>query len=266
MKSFQETVMADLGSTEKYRKPGSAFFRSPRLFTPFSSKNLGDSETLMSPTSILDTRTFPAFMNPLWSETNSPPKSPKRDWEPKGVGLSLVDALIDDEKSESKQIKTESRMVLFGSQLKIQIPPLHPSVLSPSSSPPSPSDFGILTRNSQLGSLSPSPMKKSSFGSSNCLSENPNSPPVFSSLSATEMELSEDYTCVISYGPNPRTTHIFGDCIVQSCGGVVRYSESKKDSGFFTNNSMKDPSECFLSSCHTCKKNLGLGKDIYMYR
>lgn len=34
------------------------------------------------------------------------------------------------------------------------------------------------------------------------------------SLSAREMALSEDYTCIISHGPNPKTTHIFGDCIL----------------------------------------------------
>ncbi|KAG7652425.1 Integral membrane protein SYS1-related [Arabidopsis thaliana x Arabidopsis arenosa] len=34
------------------------------------------------------------------------------------------------------------------------------------------------------------------------------------SLSGREMALSEDYTCIISHGPNPKTTHIFGDCIL----------------------------------------------------
>lgn len=34
------------------------------------------------------------------------------------------------------------------------------------------------------------------------------------SLSAKEIELSEDYTCIISHGPNPKTTHIFGDCVL----------------------------------------------------
>ncbi|MCD7463487.1 hypothetical protein HAX54_050725 [Datura stramonium] len=35
-----------------------------------------------------------------------------------------------------------------------------------------------------------------------------------------EMESSEDYTCVINHGPNPRTTHIFDNCIVESYCGV----------------------------------------------
>ncbi|CAN1144661.1 FCS-Like Zinc finger 8 [Linum perenne] len=65
--------------------------------------------------------------------------------------------------------------------------------ISPAGSPRSPADFGIKTRSSQLArsfssGLSPSPPvpKSTVFGS------------------ASEMELSEDYTCVISRGPNPR--------------------------------------------------------------
>ncbi|XP_060180364.1 FCS-Like Zinc finger 8 isoform X1 [Lycium barbarum] len=261
--------MADYNSlpsqTDNTRKTCSSFFGSPRLFT---SKGFPDTESIMSPTSILDTKPFSAFRNPFWSDLNSnTPKSPKPESRvhcSKGVCLGLVDALID-EKSDSKELNPVSRMVVLGSQLKIQIPTLPPPFNSPTDSPPSPGDFGIKTRNSQLGSLSP--VKKSPFGSSNSNMEIPNSPGAFSSLSAAEMELSEEYTCVISYGPNPRTTHIFDDCIVESCCGVVKYSESRKENEFINPSPpMSYPSENFLSFCHTCKKNLGIGKDIYMYR
>uniref|UniRef100_A0A5B6ZW98 FLZ-type domain-containing protein n=1 Tax=Davidia involucrata TaxID=16924 RepID=A0A5B6ZW98_DAVIN len=276
----KQALMADYGSiqspTDKYRRPASSLFSSPRLFTGIASKGFTDTESVMSPTSILDSKPFSAFKNPFWSDTLTP-KTPKPEnknhWDKldsRGIGLGIVDALID-EKSDSKQSKPESRMVLFGSQLKIQIPPLPPSVLSPAESPKSPADFGIKTRNSQLGpfspALSPSSSKKSAFSSANSGLENPNSPRVFSGyLSASEMELSEDYTCVISHGPNPRTTHIFDDCIVESCCGVVGFSASRKENGFFANRPMSYPSESFLSFCYTCKKNLGQGKDIYMYR
>ncbi|KAL6322626.1 hypothetical protein AAG906_014298 [Vitis piasezkii] len=65
---------------------------------------------------------------------------------------------------------------------------------------------GHLGRNSQLGPFSPclsqSPAKKSGFGSANSGLDAPNSPRIFTGcLSATEMELSEDYTCVISHRP-----------------------------------------------------------------
>lgn len=274
----KQALMADFSTlpspTEKYRKPISSFFSSPRLFTGFTSKGFSETEAVMSPTSILDSKPFSGLRNPFWSETNTP-KTPepetRRYWDKldyKGIGLGIVDAL-NEEKSDQKPSKPESRMVLFGSQLKIQIPPLPPSVLSLSESPKSPAEFGIKTRNSQLGSSSSglSPQgKKSAFGSSNSGLETPSSPRVFTgSLSASEMELSEDYTCVITHGPNPKTTHIFDNCIVESCCGVVGFSTGRKDNGFVSQSS-SFPSESFLSFCFTCKKNLGQGKDIYMYR
>ncbi|KAK6130212.1 hypothetical protein DH2020_036022 [Rehmannia glutinosa] len=213
--------MADYGSPKtNYRQLTSSFFSSPRLFTGFVSKGSNETESFMtSPTSILDAKPFSPLKNPFWSEDNTP-KTPKPEtkslWEKldsRGVGLGIVDALFD-EKPDSNLSKPDSRMVLFGSKLKIQVP----SVVSPNESPKSPGDFGIKTRNSHVGPFSPGllspPVKKSPFGSMNS--------GVLSSLSASEMELSEDYTCVISYGPNPRTTHIFDDCIVESCCGVVK--------------------------------------------
>ncbi|CAK9160692.1 unnamed protein product [Ilex paraguariensis] len=277
----KQALMADYGSvqspTDKPRKPTPSFFSSPRLFTNFTSKAFTDTESVvMSPTSTLDTKPFSAFKNPFWPDIHTP-KSPKPEskshfdkLDSRGVGLGLVDVLTD-EKSDPKLSKPESRMIVFGSQLKIQIPPLPPSVLNPTDSPKSSGDFGIKTRNSLLGSfspgLSPCSVKKSPFGSSNSGIENSSPSQVFSGgLSAIDMELSEDYTCVISHGPNPKTTHIFDDCIVESCCGVVGFSGSKKENGFLGNRSMSYPSESFLSFCYNCKKNLGQGKDIYMYR
>uniref|UniRef100_A0A5B6ZVU4 Uncharacterized protein n=1 Tax=Davidia involucrata TaxID=16924 RepID=A0A5B6ZVU4_DAVIN len=239
----KQALMADYGSiqspTDKYRRPTSYFFSSPRLFTGFASKGFRDTESMMSPTSILDSKPLSAFKNHFWSDTltskTAKPEN-KVHWDrldSRGVGLGIVDALTD-EKSDSKLSIPESRMVLFGSQLKIQIPPLPLSDLSLAESPKSPADFCINTRNSQLGSfspgLSPSSTKKSAFGSSNSGLENANLPRIFTGcLSASEMELSEDYTCVISHGPNPKTTHIFDDCVVESCCGVVGFSASRKE-------------------------------------
>ncbi|KAK4776366.1 hypothetical protein SAY86_005054 [Trapa natans] len=88
-----------------------------------------------------------------------------------------------------------------------------PHTLSSSvDSPRSPTDFGIKTRNSQL------------------LSE------------IAEMELSQDYTCVALYGPNPKTVHIFGDYIVKSCSGHDQFSSPPKSP------------KSFLTSCRFCKK------------
>ncbi|KAE9453105.1 hypothetical protein C3L33_14980, partial [Rhododendron williamsianum] len=265
----KQALMADYSSipspTETNRKPTSSIFLSPRLFAGFASKGSStspDTESVLSPTSILDTKLFSALRNPFWSDSpKSEAKTHFDKLDSRGVGLGIVDELITDELSDPKLSKSQSRMVLFGSQLKIQIPPLPlpSSVLSPAdSSPGSPGDFGIKTRSTS---------QKSPFGSANSGLGNPNSPRVFAGcLSASEMELSEDYTCVITHGPNPKTTHIFDNCIVESCCGVVGMSSRRKEYGFHGNRSMSYPSESFLSFCYSCKKNLGHGKDIYMYR
>lgn len=86
-------------------------------------------------------------------------------------------------------------------------------------------------------------------------------------LSGSEIELSEDYTCVISHGPNPKTTHIYGDCILEGhsyelnsiCKGEVKEIEAVQSS------TARYPPVDFLSICHTCSKKLE-GKDIYIYR
>lgn len=92
------------------------------------------------------------------------------------------------------------------------------------------------------------------------------------SLSASEIELSEDYTCIISHGPNPKTTHIFGDRILES--HTIQSPDSKnklgKDGGVSSwlvkclEDSPPCPSNDFLNQCFSCKKKLE-GKDIYIY-
>ncbi|KAI4337387.1 hypothetical protein L6164_015811 [Bauhinia variegata] len=93
------------------------------------------------------------------------------------------------------------------------------------------------------------------------------------SLSASEIELSEDYTCVISHGPNPKTTHIYGDCILETHSNGLRNhckNEENVTAGPQIVNSSnvpkQYPSHDFLSFCYHCNKKLEDGKDIYMYR
>ncbi|XP_042496156.1 FCS-Like Zinc finger 10-like isoform X2 [Macadamia integrifolia] len=92
------------------------------------------------------------------------------------------------------------------------------------------------------------------------------------SLSVREIELSEDYTCVISHGPNPRKTHIFGDCILEchgseltSCKEEERAIELSLEVKCLDGSVLYPPND-FLSYCYACKKSLEQGKDIYMYR
>ncbi|GAA0174335.1 hypothetical protein LIER_27749 [Lithospermum erythrorhizon] len=263
----KQALMADYGSLQS---PISAsILGSPRLFSSFVPKSCPDSESMMSPTSILDSKSS-SFINPFWSDSNSC-KSPKQEskivWDKlgcRGVGLGLVDALIQ-ENSDAKIVKSDSKNVLFGSQLKIQIPPLTPPGVE---SPKSPPEFGIKTRrNCHVGPFSPLPSPSRSKKSLVCSSNSSmNLPRVVSSLSASEMELSEEYTCVIYHGPNPKTTHIFDDCIVESCCGVSKFSESRKGNPFSGDCFMSFPSKNFLSFCHYCKKTLDQGNEIYMYR
>ncbi|CAL4933486.1 unnamed protein product [Urochloa decumbens] len=66
---------------------------------------------------------------------------------------------------------------------------------------------------------------------------------------------SEGYTRVIDRGgPSPRTTHIFDGRIVavDGCGWVLAGGGDDGDE--------------FLRWCHGCSKDLGQGKDIFMYR
>ena len=75
-------------------------------------------------------------------------------------------------------------------------------------------------------------------------------------MSPGEMEASEGYTRVIARGgPNLRTTHIFdGRIVVDACGGFpVAVGASGEGDGF-------------LRWCHGCSKDLGQGKDIFIYR
>ncbi|KAA8543259.1 hypothetical protein F0562_021246 [Nyssa sinensis] len=263
----KQAIMADHSSlpspSQNHTRLISSFFGSPRFFNGFSSKSPSETET-MTPTSILDDKQFYAIANPFGYDNNLPklpttPSANKHSWEnsdSKGIGLALIDSLRD-EKTDDNFSKPNSRMVLFGSKLKIQIPTLPP--LSLAVPPKSPGDFGIKTRNSQFLGTSPS-------GSFNSVIQTKDSPQASTGcLSMSEMELSEDYTCVISHGPNPKTTHIYGNCIVESCCGVVSLSALKNEHCSSTDKT-NSPWEDFLSFCYTCKKNLGQGRDIYMYR
>ncbi|XP_057964704.1 FCS-Like Zinc finger 8-like [Malania oleifera] len=277
----KQAVMQDHSSrtspTQNYTTPNSPFFASPRLFRNFKAKNPSDrSEAMMSPTSILDTKpVFPPLGNPFLydkpqsklPEASSETKHFMEKLDSRGIGLALVHSL-DDEEVKDDSPKPRSKKVLFGSHLKIQIPPLRSFALSPTESPISPADFGIKTRNSQIGSVSP-------FGTANSHTQTKESPAAVTGfLTVSEMEHSEDYTCVISHGPNPKTTHIFDDCVVQSCYGEISVSTMKNQSHFPAlkkeshsfSDKINSPSHSFLSFCHTCKRYLGQEKDIFMYR
>ena len=223
-KRSRETIFSNQGlmmpNNSSVPYPVPSLFASPRLFVGFSSKGFTDSETSMSPTSPLETKHFSTIDH----HRRSPP-----------IGLGLADILHSETQTDRKSF------LQFGSQLKIQVPCVQSNSLVPS--PQSPIEFGVKTKDSQLALHSPFSVPASPL-------------PSFSPELLTDMELSEDYTCVISHGPNPKTTHIFDNCIVESCGG----------NGVVALRKEKCSADGFLSFCYGCKKNLSQGKDIFMYR
>ncbi|XP_010429571.1 PREDICTED: protein MARD1-like [Camelina sativa] len=85
-----------------------------------------------------------------------------------------------------------------------------------------------------------------------------------SCLSEDDME---DYTCIIAHGPNPKTTHIYGDRVLE-----CHKNESKGDDDDSDEKHIETQSDSmlasvnFLSVCNFCNKKLEGGEDIYMYR
>ncbi|CAA7018984.1 unnamed protein product [Microthlaspi erraticum] len=235
----KQALMAD--TNQKQSKP-TPF---PRLFTAFSSfKSFTENDAVASPTSILDTKPFSVLKNPFGSESpkTHEPEMTRLKLEPKRIGLAIVDSLIQEEPVFSRP---RSGPIIFGSQLRIRVP----------DSPRSSSDFGTKTRNSPV-SPPPDETKKSVPG------PGLGSPRIITGYFSTDdMELSEDYTCVTCHGPNPRTIHIFDNCIVESQPGVVFFRSSDP-----VNESDCLPPDSFLSACCNCKKTLGPRDDIFMYR
>ncbi|PIN14561.1 hypothetical protein CDL12_12795 [Handroanthus impetiginosus] len=185
----------------------SSFLCYPKFLNGLWTKSASDTETtLMSPTSILDTKNPSIFQNPFKSSPKYPnanSKIPKS--EPQATGLALIESL-NSEKSDENYSNYVNRKVLFQSNLSS----FNLSLPFPAESP---SDFGIKTRSSQVSSL---------------VSETPTKN-LAKQLSLKEMEVCEDYTCVIIHGPNPKTTHIFDDCVVESsCGEDVEVCDQKK--------------------------------------
>lgn len=226
----KQALMADQNSfpapdTKSCTKQTLSDLGSPRFFNGILSKIISDSEnTVISQSSVLDPKNSPNFVNLILSDKNlSSTPSPVPEIisrgagikleQPEAIGLALIDS-INEQKTDEKFSKPVTRMVLFGAKLNVEIA----STRSPAESPNSLGDFGIKTRDSQvLSPFSSTPVREFSR-----------------QLSLKEMEMCEDYTCVITHGPNPKTTHIFDDCIVESCRGnePELFDVKKMENGF----------------------------------
>jgi hypothetical protein len=143
--SGKQSLMTDRSSqqpspTQKRSRPVQSFFDSPR-FRAFIAKGLSETDFLISPTSTLDTFPFSPFGHPYRSQPVSPKTFPrnKHSWEKidsKGVGFALVDTLIADGSIAESSSKPSNGKVFFGTKLRVQIPPLPPSGISPTDQSP----------------------------------------------------------------------------------------------------------------------------------
>ncbi|XP_042006991.1 FCS-Like Zinc finger 8-like isoform X1 [Salvia splendens] len=203
----------------------------------FPKSNL-ESETT-SPTSILDPK-IPNYQNPfaLDPPPPPPPMPPRHHDFEKSIGLALIDSIADDLGGDDCRFpKPINRLAL-----KVQIPEISSSISAAASeqSPRSPADFGIKTRGLQVTSPSP-------FGGGGGKG-------FVRQLSLKEMEMSEDYTCVIKHGPNPETKHIYDDCILDNHDPKLDLSQPQIEE-----------SKDFFGFCHAYKAALQEDKEIYIY-
>ncbi|KAL8267059.1 hypothetical protein R6Q59_004403 [Mikania micrantha] len=288
-----ESCFSNSDAFLKQKHKNNSFFTVPGLFVGLNPKN-SESDSVRSPTSPLDFKVFskPNFGNFPIRTSSKPNESTQKSWDCNKVGLSIIEALDDEKNPSSGKIlrSSDSKSILFGPQMRISNnPSLKPSSfdLFDSVSNSLPKNYAVFS-NSHVKKSNPKlinplvqePLAK--FWSHSLDSANFVSNPTYSttcptnmnpgkdlaaSLSASEIELSEDYTCVRKHGPNPKTTHIFGDCILE-CHENEFIAKSLKCEEHEIKPSVVENSyhfENFLSFCYSCKKKLE-GEDIYMYR
>lgn len=249
----KQSLMGEQSPKQNFTTTIPSLFGSPnyRDFHFTSKKCLNGNEALISPTSILDTRALSPFGNPF-SYDNKNNKASSSSWDKvdsKIIGLALVGALKDESFNQNSDNKLCNRKVLFGTELRVKIPPMPPT-----STFDSKTDFvGNKTKGSQKCSRDWESTESNNELMIRTAKRHGHVHSTESSvLSLSEMELSEEYTCVISHGPNPRTTHIFDNCVVEM------------ESYCYVPNSHSSMN--FLNFCYTCKNHLEHTKDIFIYR
>ncbi|CAO2185930.1 unnamed protein product [Urochloa humidicola] len=274
------------GGGEARPRASAALFAVPRLFVGFAAKRPSDGESSRSPTSPLDPKAL----------LLRSPRSP-RTWGAPG----LVDALAGD--ATNCLLSPRLRLKSYTSLPKDcngngngdhSLPELGKTMSCPA--PDTAAAAGGLSvpcsRFHHHGDLKSGPEattqsdgnggKRHSFdlgklpGPGSLPASIPAGEPRFiGSVSASEIEQSEDYTRIIARGPNPKTTHIFGDCILEphTVGDSDEAAAMEVEEGaagcYFVvkcaAGAAAPAADNFLSSCFACKKKLD-GNDIYIYR
>jgi hypothetical protein len=244
-----------------------ALFAVPRLFVGFAP----DGESSRSPTSPLDPKAL----------LLRSPRSP-RTWDAEPAGRGLVDALAGDAKncllSPRLRLKSYSSLPKDCGGVCRSHPEPGPDAAGMSSVPSSRFFFRDLKSGPEAARSDDAHLndKRHSFDLGKLTG--PGSLPAsiaagarrfIGSVSASEIEQSEDYTRIIARGPNPKTTHIFGDCILEPLpvGEAAMEVHDGAAESYLVVKCAEETAACddFLSSCFTCKKKLE-GNDIYIYR
>ncbi|CAA7032834.1 unnamed protein product [Microthlaspi erraticum] len=218
--------------------------------------SISDSDFVRSPKSPLEFRMLSTMVAEpffLRSPRSSLTAHLNCCWGPSKVGLSIVDSLGDD--------RVLSPDVVFGPALRIKS-----SEIKDNNTPKSlkiqekERSGGIFEIGDNLSETEPIGLRNRTLSRSKLAAERDI---VFSGcVSEEEMEMSEDYTCIISHGPNPKTTHIYGDRVLECHKNELKEDDVNKEKHIET----EFPSDNFLSVCNFCNKKLDVGEDIYMYR
>lgn len=331
------------------RQMSFSIFHTSGFRSGVGAKVLPDSESVWSPTSVLDCRFFSNLSNPFSVKSSRPSfqTAHKNQFDGNEVGLGIISSLVNDTKLNIDILgKFERKSIIFGPQVKPGIlkfsnnnhrylaPYLKSNSLPKNYMISLPSEtirhkFEVenfdnvsgkkdsyweceafkstmtslpgtfrssslinTNENSNLGinelcventstSLSLPPVTSRGSQVDNSLQIKSNSLPIsidfskgcIGSLSAKEIELSEDYTCIISHGPNPKRTHIFGDCILECHNNDLTEFIKKEEPAIgssqvpaFAEGSAPYPSDKILSFCCSCNKKLVKEEDIYRYR
>ncbi|KAL5220320.1 hypothetical protein ABZP36_025033 [Zizania latifolia] len=204
------------------------FFRVPDLLVKLSTKCLIELDAVRSPTSPLDLKFFSGLGTKSPRSSSLDANQNQKILLGDRVGLGLVDSLTDDNST-----RLGSRKVLLGSEMRIT------ENVTCKNSFTAPVQVGVVDQKDE----SMCDELKGSF------------------MSLDDIVNSEDYTRVVSRGPNPRTTHFFGEHVLEFECEQLMPDESKCEESLSPH-----PKEGVMSFCYFCGEKLKEGEDVYIYQ